>query len=190
MDRSGTSQALRRSIQADLGVSLQPPASFCPEDSHRRIVIYKYAGRDATKAYSAIHAPSIIKEGLPSAALKGSLDTSTVTQEWTKPLEDETPQAAPSSSSEKPPLESLINAEDFELVARNTSTPKTWAFYSSADTGLITREANKSLYSRIWFRPRIMRNVTHVSTKSTILGHPVTLPLMVRLLLISSRSSM
>jgi L-lactate dehydrogenase (cytochrome) len=141
--------------------------------------MYKYAGRDATKPYSAIHAPSIIKEGLPSNAFKGILDTATVTEAWSNPLEDETPKAAPNSSSEKPPLESLINTEDFELVARNTSTPKTWAFYSSADTGLVTRDANKSLYSRVWFRPRTMRNVTQVSTESSILGLPVALPLMV-----------
>src|SRR3954449_6005459 len=119
MDKYGTLQALHLNTQAEQGVSLKPPAPshpFAPRADYHMQVIYKYAGRDATKPYSAVHAPSIIKEGLPSNAFKGILDTSTVTEAWSKPLEDETPKAAPNSSSEKPPLESLINAEDFELA--------------------------------------------------------------------------
>ena len=179
MAKYGISQDLRPTILADQEVSQSTPSVAICLMLTLFSVIYKYAGRDATKAYSEIHAPSIIKEGLPANSLKGILDESTITEEWSKPLANETPKAAPNSSSEKPPLDSIINAEDFEIVAKNTASAKTWAFYSSADTGLVTRDANKSLYSRIWFRPRTMRNVTTVSTASTILGLPVALPLMV-----------
>ena len=148
---------------------------FAPDHPGGPGIIYKHAGRDATAAYAAIHAPSIIKEGLPESALKGTLDESTITELWRKPLADE----APKAESEKPPLHMLINAHDFELAAKATATPKTWAFYSSAATDLITRDANASIYSHIWFRPRTMCNVTSCSTKSSILGHPVSFPLMI-----------
>lgn len=152
---------------------------FAPEHPGGPGIIYKYAGRDATAAYNAIHAPSIIKEGLPASANKGVLDQSTITESWSKPLPNETPKAAPQSAAEKPPLDTIINAHDFEITARNTATPKTWAFYSSASNDLVTKDANASLYTRIFFRPRTMRKVRKISTETSLLGHPVSFPLFV-----------
>lgn len=153
--------------------------SFAPEHPGGPGIIYKYAGRDATAAYNEIHAPSIIKNGLSASANKGVVDQSTVTKEWSEPLPDETPKAAPKSSSEKPPLDSIINAHDFEIQARNTSTAKTWAFYSSASNDLVTRDLNASLYSRILFRPRTMRRVATIDIRTTLLGKSVSFPLFV-----------
>ncbi|OJD29225.1 cytochrome b2 [Diplodia corticola] len=80
---------------------------------------------------------------------------------------------------EKPPLDSLINSYDFESVASRTLSQKTWAFYSSAATDEITRDANKSSFDRIWWRPRVLRDVSGVDTRSRILGNEVQLPLFV-----------
>ena len=68
---------------------------------------------------------------------------------------------------------------DFEEVASRTASAKTFAFYSTAATDCWTRDMNQSMYKRIWFRPRVMRDVTHVDTKSSILGIPVNLPLFI-----------
>jgi L-lactate dehydrogenase (cytochrome) len=139
---------------------------FAPEHPGGPAIIYKYAGRDASIAYNEIHAPSIIKNGLPSSACKGTLDTDTITPEWTKSLESSAPKASSqaSSKSEKPPLSGIINLDDFELAARNTATPKTWAFYSSAADSLITKDLNASLFPRILLRPRVMRRVDKIRT--------------------------
>lgn len=152
---------------------------FAPEHPGGPGIIYKYAGRDATQTYNEIHSPSIIKNNLPATALKGALDTSTITEEWSAALPDETPEAEPASSSEKPPLESIINAHDFELAAEHSATAKTWAFYSSASNDLITKGLNASLFNKVLFRPRVMRRVDHINTETTILGFPVSFPLMV-----------
>ncbi|KIV85670.1 hypothetical protein PV11_01337 [Exophiala sideris] len=152
---------------------------FAPEHPGGPGIIYKYAGRDATKAYNEIHSPSIIQKGLPADALKGTIDRSTITEEWAKPLPNETPKANPASSSEKPPLDSLINAHDFELAAQHSATAKTWAFYSSASNDLITKDLNASLFPKVLFRPRVMRKVDKIDTTSTILGYKVSFPLMV-----------
>jgi L-lactate dehydrogenase (cytochrome) len=76
----------------------------------------------------------------------------------------------------KPPLSSLINSSDFEAVAEKVLTKKAWAFYSSAATNLVTRDANKSMFDRIWFRPRLLRNIRHVDMRTTMMGHKVDLP--------------
>lgn len=82
-------------------------------------------------------------------------------------------------SHEKPPLETLLNSYDFEAVASQTLAQKTWAFYSSAATDEITRDANKSSFDRIWWRPRVLRNVANVDTRTRILGSEVQVPLFV-----------
>lgn len=79
----------------------------------------------------------------------------------------------------KPPLTNLLNTHDFEEVASKTLTRKTWAFYSSAATDLVTKHANNSMFSRIWFRPRILRNVKTVSMKTCLLGSDVKVPFFV-----------
>jgi L-lactate dehydrogenase (cytochrome) len=141
------------------------------------LVILKYAGCDATKAYSEVHTPGLLKAELAPEQYKGKLDESTIHEEWHKQPASENPEAVWGNG--KPPLETLINSHDFEHVASRTASKKTWAFYSSAATDLITRDANKSCFDRIWFRPRVLRNVRSVDTKSRILGVDVSLPLFV-----------
>ena len=49
----------------------------------------------------------------------------------------------------EPPLESLLSSYDFEKVAAQELSKKTWAFYSSAAMDMLTRDANKSMMDRI-----------------------------------------
>lgn len=113
---------------------------------------------------------------LDASKLKGSVDPGTITEEWAKPPPQKTPEL---KLHEKPGLETVINALDFERIAERTISKKTWAFYSSADTDCYTRDRNKEFFSRIWWRPRLLRDVRTVDTSSQILGHDVGLPLFV-----------
>lgn len=107
----------------------------------------------------------------------GVLDEATINDEWLKPPPTASPQMV--LQNEKPPLHTLINSHDFEVVASSTASKKTWAFYSSASTDLITRNANKSCFDRIWLRPRVLRNVRSVNTRTKFLGLETSLPLFV-----------
>lgn len=142
-----------------------------------RTVILKYAGRDATKAYSEVHAPSVLTSHLPPEKHMGHLNESTITGDWIK----EPPSASLQVvlEHEKPPLHTLINAHDFQVVASKTASAKTWAFYSSAANDLLTRDANKACFDRVWFRPRVLRNVRNVDTRTRMLGVDCGLPLFV-----------
>lgn len=141
------------------------------------VVILKYAGRDATKAYSDIHPPDLIKDTLTGDKFKGVLDQNALDDEWLKPPPETNPKVV--LDHEKPALTSLINAHDFEVVASKTASRKTWAFYSSASNDLITRDANKSFLNRIFMRPRVLRNVREVDTRTKILGCNSSMPLFV-----------
>lgn len=111
---------------------------------------------------------------------KGTLDRANIpsNSDFLKPSPDAEAQPELTIGS-KPPLTSIINAHDLEAVASKTLTKKAWAFYSSAATDLITKENNKRLFDRIWFRPRLLRNVKDVNTRTTILGNDVKMPFFV-----------
>ena len=160
-------------------------------------VLLKYAGRDATEGYSEYHSPGVVKDSLSLDCFKGNLDRSTIDAEWKqKPVGNNNTQAVP--EDEKPPLHNIINrygtlyrstdqceclltynSYDFEEVAAKTASSKTFAFYSTAATDCWTRDMNQSMYKRLWFRPRVMRDVAEVDTSSTIFGMPVNVPLFI-----------
>jgi L-lactate dehydrogenase (cytochrome) len=104
----------------------------------------------------------------------GKLDTSTIDSTW---LTQHPP--VQESDQSKPPLASVISSHDFEAAARSTLSKKAWAFYSSAATDLISDKANKSFYNRVWFRPRIFRDVREVDTTCMIQGTRSSLPVFV-----------
>lgn len=114
--------------------------------------------------------PELIEKSLPSSIRRlGPIDT-------------QNPPAAADllvqkdSKHTKPPLDTLINSYDFEAVAEKTSSPKTWAFFSSAATDLISMRLNKEAFNRILLRPRVMRNNKDVDTTTTILGIKTKMP--------------
>ena len=84
---------------------------------------------------------------------------------------------AAGDSPARPPLEALINTYDFVSSARQSLTPKAWAFYSSAATDLHTKTRNAAAYSDIGLRPRVLTNVKVVDTRTTMLGQRMTVPI-------------
>ncbi|KAI1772933.1 FMN-dependent dehydrogenase-domain-containing protein [Hypoxylon cercidicola] len=150
-------------------------SQFAAEHPGGAAVIAQHAGRDASAAYNEVHPPSLVKTTLPASCRVGVLDRSTVTEEWAKPPPHA--RSPPQKTQEKPPLESLINARDFEAAAEVSFTPKAWAFVSSAATDCLTKERNASMYREIVLRPRVLRNVSSVDISTTVLGHKITAPI-------------
>lgn len=107
----------------------------------------------------------------------GHFDASTVDGSWSKPVPSDNPTVE--HEHEKPPLFTVLSSHDFETVASKTLSPKAWAFYSSAATDLVTDKANRSFYDRIWFRPRVLRDVRVVNTACRIQGIESSMPLIV-----------
>ncbi|KAF2825753.1 hypothetical protein CC86DRAFT_351713 [Ophiobolus disseminans] len=150
---------------------------FAPTHPGGSDIIHKHAGLDASLAYNSAHSPSLISKTLGPSKRKGKIDSTTPTDLLKPPPTEE---AQPKLEvGAKPALTTLINSCDFEAVAEKSLTKKAWAFYSSAATNLVTRDANKSMFDRIWFRPRLLRNIRHINTTTKILGQDVSLPFFV-----------
>ncbi|MCJ1309150.1 hypothetical protein MMC25_002805 [Agyrium rufum] len=85
----------------------------------------------------------------------------------------------PPEAYKKPELSKIISAYEFQDIAARQFSKKAYAFYSSAATDLVTYDANRDIFRRIMLRPRVMRNVKHVSIKRSILGYRCQAPFFV-----------
>jgi L-lactate dehydrogenase (cytochrome) len=148
--------------------------TFASQHPGGAAIILRYAGRDATTAYSQVHAPSLIKGAVASSRQVGLLDSTTIPSAW---HEDPLAGRRIPMNKEKPPLDSLINTHDFARVAAKSFSPKTWAFVSSAATDLHTFQRNATAYANIGLRPRVLRDVSQVNIATSVLGNATRSPI-------------
>ncbi|KAJ7632101.1 FMN-dependent dehydrogenase-domain-containing protein [Mycena rosella] len=137
-------------------------------------IILKYAGKDATQEYEPIHPPDAITTNLPPEKHLGPVEPDTVEKVVVEITDEE--KARQERISNRPPLDEILNLHDFENIAKQVLPEKAWAYYSSAADDEITHRENHAAYHRIWFRPRILRDVTNVDWSTTILGHKSSMP--------------
>lgn len=74
------------------------------------------------------------------------------------------------------PISVCQNLDDIEAAARSKLSKKAWVYYDSAADSLHTFHTNRTDWTKITFRPRVLRNVARVSMRRKILGHDASLP--------------
>ncbi|OCH92207.1 hypothetical protein OBBRIDRAFT_751950 [Obba rivulosa] len=137
-------------------------------------VILKLSGQDATKAFVPIHPPNILTH-LPPEAHIGPIDPATMPQEAAKLTPDEIRVAE--ARSTLPPPTAALNLSDIEEFAEKVMTATAWAYYRSTADDENTYWENQAAYGRFWFRPRVLRKISRISTATTIVGIPTSLPI-------------
>lgn len=141
-------------------------------------VIYRYAGKDASEIYNGIHAPSLLANELGPSKRKGSFDVSSGLPASGNPAKPQN-NSIERDKKQKRSLHSIISAHDFETAASENLSEKAWAFFSSAATDCLTKQANESYFNRIWLRPQILKDVRDIRYNTKILGNSVNIPLFV-----------
>ena len=141
--------------------------------------------------YQPIHPPDAITDNLDPSKHLGALIPNTLPA---PPAEPEKPSAPPpasvpvgqtsASATEpeeyvKPHLEQILSLHDFEAVARRTMNRRGWNYYSSGADDEITLRENHNAYGRVWFRPRVLRNVAKVDYSTNIFGYKTSMPVYV-----------
>lgn len=137
-------------------------------------IILKYAGKDATEEYDPIHPPDAITTHLPSDKCLGPVEPDTGLKVEVKVTDVEKQRLE--RVSRRPPLSEVLNLHDFEAVAKLVMPEKAWAYYSSAADDEITNRENHTAYHRVWFRPKVMVDVTKVDWSTKLLGHSSSMP--------------
>ncbi|PSN61780.1 mitochondrial cytochrome-like protein b2 [Corynespora cassiicola Philippines] len=149
--------------------------SFLGKHPGGAATILKQAGSDATDEFKKYHPLDYVND-LPPNSLLGPIDPNTFAHLRTpKP-----PKAAPPSETEAPkqlPHVSLcVSALDFEKAAKVVLPHKSFVYAStSANTGHALK-GNLDDWTRISFRPRILRNVGDADARRAIFGHEALYP--------------
>ncbi|KAL1850085.1 hypothetical protein Plec18167_005406 [Paecilomyces lecythidis] len=137
-------------------------------------VLVRAAGRDSTPDFESVHNEDVLSE-LPPSACIGSVDLGALkdlgsNSSATKEILHDDPK------NEYPPLSTIVNVDDFEVVAKKYLSPTGWAYYASAADDEYSKQENRRIFRKIKLRPRVLRNVDVVDTTTTILGHKCALP--------------
>ncbi|KAI9266851.1 FMN-dependent dehydrogenase-domain-containing protein [Phascolomyces articulosus] len=154
--------------------------TFLPEHPGGQKVILKCAGKDATSAFDSHHPPDMIERFLsPDVCIgqpvmeKSHEDNANIKRQQTETDEEERIQLA---RKNMPSIDELYNAYDFESVAKTILSDDAWGYISSGTDDEITMRENHSAYHRIWFRPRVMVDVSKIDMTTHMLGQKASLP--------------
>ncbi|OGE55066.1 hypothetical protein PENARI_c005G10448 [Penicillium arizonense] len=138
--------------------------------------ILQYAGKarqDATEEYDAIHTPGTIESSLSLDKCLGELENQTDRPPTKRQEECPTPDGNQPTGT---PIQLIACLDDFELAAKKILNQRSWIYYSSSAGSMESHARNLADWSKVTFRPRVLRNVEHVNMGRTILGHPSNAP--------------
>jgi isopentenyl diphosphate isomerase/L-lactate dehydrogenase-like FMN-dependent dehydrogenase len=76
-------------------------------------------------------------------------------------------------------MSELFNVDDFEAAARKRLDPGPYGYYAGGAGDERTLRANVEAYARWELRPRVLVDVSEVTTATTILGEEIALPVLV-----------
>lgn len=72
-----------------------------------------------------------------------------------------------------------VEPGELQLRAQQALAPAAWDYYSGGADEEVTLAESHLAWSRLRLRPHVLRDVSTVSTGTTVLGRPVTMPLLV-----------
>lgn len=91
-------------------------------------------------------------------------------------IEDDSKAQVANSEPRYPPLSSIVSVNDFEKAAEGYLSASGWAYYSSGAEDEISIRESYRIFQKISLRPRILRRVDSISTATSVLGFPSSLP--------------
>jgi isopentenyl diphosphate isomerase/L-lactate dehydrogenase-like FMN-dependent dehydrogenase len=72
-----------------------------------------------------------------------------------------------------------INVFEYEAIARERLDPVHWDYFAGGSDDEVTLRANASDFARLRLRPRMLVDVSTCETSTTVLGTPVSMPVLV-----------
>lgn len=142
--------------------------------------IFRFAGSDATSAFRQIHTPSVLNTMKDHITYLGPLGDGEFVIKLVKPkpkVVSDTETVLGVDPNVRPPLSQIFNLLDFESVAKRVLPQTTFTYYATGASDEFSLRENHYAYSRVFFRPKALRNVDTVSTGTSMLGIDAELPL-------------
>lgn len=121
---------------------------FKEEHPGGKLIILKWAGKDATETYEPIHPPDTLDKFLDKSKHLGEVNMESVEQEKEFDPDEEERQER---IKRQPILEQCYNLMDFEAVARRVMKKTAWAYYSSGADDEIVGHCSRSLHPTLTY---------------------------------------
>ncbi|KAL6246963.1 hypothetical protein RBB50_006270 [Rhinocladiella similis] len=139
-----------------------------------RDAILRYAGKDATEDFTPIHPSDTLHKHLPKEKHLGPVKPCTTRKEVKRnvPVMD-------SSDSKDIPLKLCQNLLDMETQASKVLSERAFTYFHSAADSLGALQANNRDWSRVSFRPRVLRNVVEADMTCRVMGQSSRLPIFI-----------
>lgn len=137
-------------------------------------IILKYAGKDALAIFNKFHAPNFVDKYLtPEECLGPLIGEMEVAPDVTE-AGDDTQRLE--NIKNKPPISEVFRVSDFEYIARKILPPTAWCYYSSGADDEISLRENHNAFSRIFFKPRVLVDVSSVDVSTIMMGEATEVP--------------
>eukprot|EP01084_Bolivina_argentea_P304303 525486_1 len=146
--------------------------SFLPEHPGGISIIATHAGKIATKIFEEIHPKSIL-EMLPNSAYIGNISKTSIKSERGDISEISKHY---SNNIKISPINELLNIFDFKAAASKCMQLQGWNYYISGAEDEITFIENQQIFSKIYFRPLILKDVSCINISCNILGYKSSAP--------------
>lgn len=72
-----------------------------------------------------------------------------------------------------------VNVFDYEALAQDMVKPDAWNYFQSGSNDEVTLRANRAAFERIQLRPRILVDMSTCDLQTSVLGTPVSMPLLI-----------
>lgn len=153
--------------------------SFLQDHPGGKAVIFQFAGKDGTEEFAMVHPRDIIEKMNLGHLQVGIIDKNDKAPTMSAATTTHSlPQASLSvNSSFPPPIDHCLNVFDLEAIASRKMKKEGWDYYSSGADDEITLRENHLAFQRLWLRPRVLVDVSKVTTTTTFLGSPVSMPI-------------
>ncbi|GAA6011297.1 hypothetical protein JCM10207_008290 [Rhodosporidiobolus poonsookiae] len=137
-------------------------------------VLQQNAGRDVTKLFKSLHPPNTLEKFLSEDNLVGYIDVDDVVKiGGGKSQEDYRIEQA---RKELRNVDTIVAIDEFEEVCANILSEMALSYYATgAETEQTLRDERDS-WQRVRFRPRVMREMRHVDSRTTFVGLPTPYP--------------
>ncbi|GAC1390257.1 MAG: alpha-hydroxy acid oxidase [Ktedonobacteraceae bacterium] len=76
-------------------------------------------------------------------------------------------------------METPINISEYEALAQTRLEKPVWDYYYGGSDDEITLRANRAAFERIRLRPRFLVDVSTIDTRTTVLGSPLSMPILI-----------
>mmetsp|Transcript_62870 Transcript_62870/g.99811 ORF Transcript_62870/g.99811 Transcript_62870/m.99811 type:complete len:485 (+) Transcript_62870:24-1478(+) len=137
-------------------------------------ILLQYAGKDATQIFQTIHSEPILRTLLPKDCLLGKIAVDSI-----EPHHKAIDKSLHRKRANIAPLAKLINIFDFEQnAAKILAGSRAYNHIFGGACDEITLRKNATFFNKIYFRPKVMVDVSNISMECKLFGlYPCSFPL-------------